>query len=94
MKKLFYCEFMVSLLFIANSAIGQYLQDYCSMWYFGDKAGLNFNYNPPTPLIDGQMYSVEGCMTLSKGPYIFLYKWFTSLEQTTSNNAKWGWFIR
>lgn len=34
-------------------------------WYFGDKAGLNFNNIPPTALTDGQMSTTEGCATVS-----------------------------
>jgi len=42
-------------------------QDYrrTENWYFGDKAGLSFATNPPTPLIDGAMNTVEGCATIS-----------------------------
>jgi PKD repeat protein len=34
-------------------------------WYFGLKAGLNFNTDPPQPLLDGQLYTKEGCSTIS-----------------------------
>lgn len=34
-------------------------------WYFGFKAGLNFNTNPPTPLLDGQLNTKEGCSSIS-----------------------------
>ena len=34
-------------------------------WYFGDKAGLNFNTSPPTALTDGQLNTFEGCATIS-----------------------------
>ena len=34
-------------------------------WYFGDRAGLNFNTSPPTPLTDGALETLEGCATIS-----------------------------
>src|SRR6185503_1429524 len=36
-------------------------------WYFGFNAGLNFNTNPPTALLDGQTRTDEGCSTVSDG---------------------------
>lgn len=34
-----------------------------NIWYFGSFAGINFNTNPPTPLIDGKINVWEGCAT-------------------------------
>lgn len=34
-------------------------------WYFGRYAGLNFNTDPPTPLLDGELNTWEGCATIS-----------------------------
>jgi len=34
-------------------------------WYFGNKAGLNFNTVPPTALLDGEMITNEGCAVMS-----------------------------
>ncbi len=36
-----------------------------NIWYFGDHAGLNFNTSPPTALMNSQMYTHEGCATIS-----------------------------
>ncbi|MGF2412125.1 PKD domain-containing protein [Ferruginibacter sp.] len=36
-----------------------------NFWYFGDKAGLNFNTTPPTALTNSQMSTTEGCSTVS-----------------------------
>ena len=42
-----------------------------NVWFFGDHAGLNFNNNPPTPLLTGQTYMCcsrgwnEGCSSIS-----------------------------
>jgi hypothetical protein len=30
-------------------------------WYFGERAGITFNTNPPTALLDGQLHTQEGC---------------------------------
>lgn len=34
-------------------------------WYFGEFAGLDFNATSPTPLLDGQLTTNEGCATIS-----------------------------
>lgn len=34
-------------------------------WYFGRNAGLSFNSNPPTALLDGQVNTTEGCSSIS-----------------------------
>jgi len=34
-------------------------------WYFGSKAGLNFSTGEALPLTDGQIFSYEGCATVS-----------------------------
>ena len=39
--------------------------NYAEIWYFGNKAGIDFRTNPPTPLLDGQMNVSEGCATLA-----------------------------
>lgn len=36
-----------------------------AVWYFGEKAGLDFNTNPPTVLTNGAMKTEEGCATIS-----------------------------
>ena len=38
---------------------------YFNNWYFGDKAGINFNTSPPSPLSDGIMNTFEGSGTIS-----------------------------
>lgn len=35
-----------------------------NIWYFGDKAGLDFNVNPPVPLTNGALNTLEGCATI------------------------------
>ncbi|MCF6170627.1 MAG: gliding motility-associated C-terminal domain-containing protein [Bacteroidales bacterium] len=40
-------------------------QKEANIWYFGEKAGLDFSAGNPVPLIDGQMATEEGCSTIS-----------------------------
>jgi len=40
-------------------------QGEANIWYFGNNAGLDFNTSPPTPLLDGQIDTPEGCSTIS-----------------------------
>src|SRR5688500_8372399 len=34
-------------------------------WYFGGKAGINFNVNPPVAVFNGSLFSGEGCASIS-----------------------------
>ena len=58
MKKIL---FFVMLLF----SLSFYGQRQASNWYFGNNAGLNFNNGVPSPLLDGQIDTVEGCTSIS-----------------------------
>ena len=40
-------------------------QGEANIWYFGDKAGLDFNSGVPVPLIDSEMDAFEGCASLA-----------------------------
>lgn len=42
-----------------------YSQKEANIWYFGNKAGLDFNSGNPIELIDGQLITGEGCATIS-----------------------------
>lgn len=57
--------FLLLLLFLCLSTVPSFAQKENNNWYFGDKAGLSFNTEPPTALADGQMYSDEGCASIS-----------------------------
>ncbi len=35
------------------------------IWYFGEYAGLDFNFNPPVPLNNSAMNQDEGCASIS-----------------------------
>ncbi|WP_171037106.1 T9SS type B sorting domain-containing protein [Maribacter algarum] len=40
-------------------------QNEAANWYFGQYAGLDFNGGAPVPLTDGQLWTQEGCSTIS-----------------------------
>lgn len=42
-----------------------YAQLEASIWYFGEKAGLDFRSGAPVPLFDGQLSTKEGCSVIS-----------------------------
>ena len=42
-----------------------YAQGEANNWYFGERAGLNFNSGAVTRLVDGQLNTFEGCSTFS-----------------------------
>lgn len=59
MKKLlttFLGLFLITLAFSQNEY---------NIWYFGERAGLDFNTTPPTALTDGEVYTTEGCASYS-----------------------------
>lgn len=51
-------------LFGLSCLIG-YPQGEANIWYFGNKAGLDFNTGSPTDLNDGALVTIEGCATMS-----------------------------
>lgn len=53
---------LIIFLFIS---LGSYAQGEANIWYFGNKAGLDFNSGSPVVLNDGQMFTHEGCATIS-----------------------------
>lgn len=40
-------------------------QNLNSNWYFGEYAGINFNTTPPTALTNGNIFTTEGCASIS-----------------------------
>jgi hypothetical protein len=61
-----------AFIFLALScALSMSAQKQGHIWYFGDHAGLNFNEDPPAPLLDGQTFFPtgfgwnEGCSAIS-----------------------------
>jgi gliding motility-associated-like protein len=64
------------LLFLSFFVINKnaFAQKEGAIWYFGIKAGLDFNTNPPTPLSNSQMRTNEGCFSIadpSSGQLLF-----------------------
>ncbi len=67
--------------------ISAFPQGEANIWYFGRNAGLDFNTNPPTPLLDlniGSMFSSEGCSTISDSNGVLLF--FTNGEKVWNKN--------
>jgi len=50
---------ILSICFFGNSA-----QNQSKLWYFGQKAGLDFSSNPPLVLSNSSMYALEGCASI------------------------------
>ena len=42
-----------------------FAQGEANIWYFGNRAGLDFNSGSPVALTDGQINTIEGCATIS-----------------------------
>lgn len=61
---LFKLFFLFSFLQISHAQTNS-LKKNNNNWYFGNKAGLNFNTNPPTVLYDGALNTREGCSAVS-----------------------------
>lgn len=57
-------HFLASIALILVAIFGAKAQQ-ANIWYFGDKAGLDFNTTPPTALMNSQMITHEGCATVS-----------------------------
>jgi gliding motility-associated-like protein len=59
-------SFRLGLLFIIFdfAIITSYSQQE-NNWYFGHNAGLTFNTTPPSALLDGQIFTYEGCSGIS-----------------------------
>ena len=67
--------------------ISAFPQGEANIWYFGINAGLDFNNNPPTPLLDlntGSIFSSEGCSTISDSNGVLLF--FTNGEKVWNKN--------
>ncbi len=50
--------------FISTTTVSQIIQKEASVWYFGLKAGIDFNTLPPQARTDGQLSTSEGCATI------------------------------
>lgn len=54
--------FLISLFLVYFFASAQ---GEANNWYFGRNAGISFNTNPPTPILEGQLNTLEGCSSIS-----------------------------
>ncbi|RXJ51513.1 T9SS type B sorting domain-containing protein [Gelidibacter gilvus] len=55
------------LFFFVLSTLAIFAQREANIWYFGHGAGLDFNSGAPVALTDGQIFTDEGCATISDG---------------------------
>jgi gliding motility-associated-like protein len=55
----------VLLLLLLFYSLTTLAQGEANIWYFGEKAGLDFTSGNPVPLVDGQLDTAEGCATIS-----------------------------
>jgi len=56
---------LLFVLFFVFSFSPVFSQKQTAIWYFGDKAGLDFRTNPPTILTDNVLNADEGCLSMS-----------------------------
>ncbi|PKP22346.1 MAG: hypothetical protein CVU05_04330 [Bacteroidetes bacterium HGW-Bacteroidetes-21] len=64
---------LASFCLVTISLNAQYLQEYSKIWYFGENAGLSFNYSPPAALTDGALNNIEGCSCVGNQTRLFFY---------------------
>ena len=64
---------LVVFVFNCISLQGQEIQKNSNIWYFGNRAGIDFNTSPPTALTDGQLNTQEGVSTISDRNGILLF---------------------
>ncbi len=62
----------------------QEIQNSSNIWYFGNRAGLDFNTTPPTALVNGQLNTQEGVATVSNdlGELLFYTDGITVWDRT------------
>ena len=94
-NKYYFLIVKIYLLFIIIFfSVSLYAQGEANIWYFGVNAGLNFNTNPPTPLLDlpSGTFSSEGSSTISDSNGNLLFysngeKVWNKLHQVMANGA-------
>ena len=70
--------------FLCLLALQVLAQNESQKWYFGSNAGLDFSTNPPTPLTNGMLNTIEGCATIcdASGNLLFYTDGSTVYDQT------------
>ncbi|MBK7389075.1 MAG: T9SS type A sorting domain-containing protein [Bacteroidetes bacterium] len=58
-------KYFINILFLVLNINFLHAQNQTNNWYFGFNAGITFNTNPPTALSGGQVYTYEGCSSIS-----------------------------
>ncbi|MCK0160132.1 T9SS type B sorting domain-containing protein [Allomuricauda sp. F6463D] len=61
LRKITFC----SSLFLLLSSVGAQAQNRANHWYFGYNAGVDFNSGSPVAVTYGQLFTDEGCATIS-----------------------------
>ncbi len=55
---------VASYLFIVFSLFGYSQDNNSNIWYFGENAGVDFNFGDPIAITDGQINTWEGCASI------------------------------
>jgi len=58
------CKYLTTIIFLFIYGFC-YSQKEINIWYFGNSAGIDFNQNPPAPLINSNMKAVNGTSVMS-----------------------------
>lgn len=61
MKNKFFLLIAILTFFLLEA----FAQKESNIWYFGNKAGIDFNFDPPMSLLIGQMSTKEGCASMA-----------------------------
>ena len=56
---------IILFLVVILTSVNSYSQKQANIWYFGQNAGIDFNFTPPKALLDGELSTLEGCSTFS-----------------------------
>ncbi|WP_073355656.1 T9SS type B sorting domain-containing protein [Flavobacterium xanthum] len=56
-------KFFTLLLLLLS--LSTYAQGEANIWYFGERAGVDFNSGTPVALTNGELFTYEGCATIS-----------------------------
>lgn len=66
-------KFKIVFLFSFFLSASSYAQKEASIWYFGDKAGVDFSYSRPVAITTSQMSTSEGCTSICDYRGFFLF---------------------
>lgn len=66
-------KYIITVLLLLFSLSQSVAQKEASIWYFGDKAGVDFSYSNPVAITTGQMNTREGCTSVCDFRGFFLF---------------------